>query len=249
MKQPLLSVVIPVYNEEKSLEILVQRVAEVAIPKEIILVDDGSSDRTPEIIEKTLKRDYKNLKAIRHPKNRGKGAAVRTGIAAATGDMVVIQDADLEYSPSDYPRLIEPIVRGEADVVYGSRFRNVNKLLFIWHWFLNRFMRRHYEIRYLHHFVGIQALNLLANLLYGAKITDEATCYKVFRTSLLREITLVSDGFEFCPEVTAKVLKKGRRIFEVPITYHPRTKKEGKKLNWKHGFTAIWTLIKYRFVD
>lgn len=247
--RPLLSVIIPVFNEEASIARIVERVKEAAVSKEIIIVDDGSTDGTVGVIERQLLPAASDIKLIRHGTNRGKGAAIRTAFQAVTGDIVIIQDADMEYSPSEYPQLVEPIIQGRAEVVYGSRFKNVNKLLFAWHWFLNRFFGRHYEIRYLHHFIGIQILNLLANLLYNARITDEATCYKVIKTSVLRDIKLRCNGFEFCPEVTAKLRKKGYSILEVPISYHPRTKKEGKKLNWKHGFEAIWTLLKYRFVD
>ncbi len=249
MSQPLLSVIIPVYNEAPNIARLVGAVEEVGLSKEIIIVDDGSTDGSTETIRQKILPGSKNVKFLRHEKNQGKGAAIRTGIAAAQGKIVIIQDADLEYSPSDYPRLVEPILEGRADVVYGSRFLHINKWLFVWHWFLNRFLGRRYEIRYLHHFLGIQLLNLLTNLLYSAKITDEATCYKVVRASVLKDINLRCRGFEFCPEVTAKLRKKGHTILEVPVTYHPWTKQEGKKLNWKHGFEAVWTLIKYRFVD
>lgn len=248
MTKPILSVIVPVYNEERSLAELIGRVQEVPIKKEIIIVDDCSTDCTPQII-KDIMRDHSNIKVLRHEKNKGKGAAIRTGIAAVEGEVVIIQDADLEYSPAQYPQLVQPILDGKTNVVYGSRFQTVNKVLFVWHWFLNRFLGRHYEIRYLHHFLGIQTLNLLANTLYDARITDEATCYKVVKASVLKDIRLRCNGFEFCPEITAKLRKKGHTILEVPITYHPRTKNEGKKLNWKHGFEAIWTLIKYRFTD
>ena len=249
VKPPLLSVVMPIYNEEKNIEEIVRRVSIVPIEKEMILVDDCSTDRTAEIIASRIVPKYPNIIFMRHEKNRGKGAAVRTGYSVVRGEIAIVQDADLEYNPSEYPELIQPILEGQTQVVFGSRFMKVDKFLFVWHWFLSRFLGRHYEIRYLHHFLGIQILNALANVLYGARITDEATCYKVVKTSLLNDIKLRCDGFNFCPELTAKLRKKGHRILEVPITYHPRTKKEGKKLNWKHGFEAIWTLLKYRFVD
>jgi glycosyltransferase involved in cell wall biosynthesis len=246
---PLLSVIIPVFNERDSIARIVGAVREVGLSKEILLVDDASTDGTQEVIEREILPGSSGITYIRHDRNRGKGAAIRTALPRVQGDIVLVQDADLEYSPADYPRLVEPIVEGRAAVVYGSRFRYVNKWLFVWQWFLIRFLGRHYEIRYLHHFLGIQLLNLLANVLYGARITDEATCYKVVKASVLRDINLRCEGFEFCPELTAKLRKKGHAIVEVPITYHPRTRKEGKKLNWKHGFQAVWTLIKYRFVD
>ena len=233
----------------KSIAKIVGAIQEVALSKEIIIVDDASTDNTVNVIEKEILPGSSHIKLIRHTQNQGKGTAIRTALAYVTGEIVIIQDADLEYSPSQYPQLIEPILQGKTQVVYGSRFRYVNKWLFVWHWFSNRFLGRHYEIRYLHHFIGIQILNILANILYDAKITDEATCYKVIKTSVLKDLKLRCKGFEFCPEVTAKLRKKGHRIYEVPITYHPRTKNEGKKLNWKHGFEAIWTLIKYRFTD
>ncbi len=245
----LLSVVIPVYNEKDNIARLIGAVEEVGIPKEIILVDDCSTDGTTDVIKQKILPGARNIKYFRHETNQGKGSAIRTGLKAVEGQIVIIQDADLEYSPSDYPKLIQPILDGKTDVVYGSRFLHINRWLFVWHWFQNRFLGRHYEIRYLHHFLGIQSLNFLANLLYRANITDEATCYKVIKTSVLKEINLRCRGFEFCPEVTAKLRKRGHKILEVPISYHPRTKQEGKKLNWKHGFEAIWTLIKYRFVD
>ena len=249
MERPVLSVIVPVFNEKNNIQRLVGAVQEVGISKEIILVDDASTDGTTEIIRDKIVPGARGIRLLRHEKNQGKGAAIRTGLQEARGDIVLIQDADLEYSPSDYPQLVQPILDGKTDVVYGSRFMHINKALFIWHWFLNRFLGRHYEIRYLHHFLGIQGLNLLANLLYNAKITDEASCYKVVRTSVLKDLNLKCRGFEFCPEVTAKLRKKGYTILEVPVTYHPRSKQEGKKLNWKHGFEAIWTLVKYRFTD
>ena len=249
MKRTVLSVVIPVYNEKTDIAELVGRVEASPVDKEIILVDDASTDGTPEIIEKEVVPKCRNVKFIRHERNGGKGRAIRTGLEYVTGDIVLIQDADLEYDPAEYPQLVQPILEGRTGVVYGSRFMKTDKRIFIWRWFQNRFLGKKYEIRYLHHFLGIQALNVLANLLYGANITDEATCYKVIKTDLLKDINLRCEGFEFCPEITAKLRKKGHTILEIPITYHPRTRQQGKKLNWTHGFEAIWTLIKYRFVD
>ena len=245
----MLSVIIPHFNEEKTIRRLVERVMAVPLSKEVILIDDASTDGSVGIIEKELAPLYPNLAVLRHERNRGKGAAIRTGLARARGDIVIIQDADLEYDPTDYLPIMRAFDDPSVSVVYGTRFRNVNRYLFVWHWFCNRFLGKHYEIRYLHHFLGIQALNLLTNVLYSAKITDEATCYKAFRRKVLDSIRLKCRGFEFCPEITAKVRKAGYAITEVPIRYPPRSHREGKKLNWKHGFEAIYTLVKYRFVD
>lgn len=249
MLNPTLSVVIPVYNEEQNIRKIIELIQQVSIEKEIVVVDDKSTDRTLEILENDILPIAGNVRLYKHQVNQGKGSALRTGFKEVKGEVILIQDADLEYDPNDYLALVTPIINGEAEVVYGSRFLKVNKCLFVWHWFLNHFFGRHYEIRYLHHFLGIQVLNAVANLLYGARITDEATCYKVFKKSVLDRITLKCTGFEFCPEFTAKVRKKGYKIVEFPIQYHPRSKKEGKKLSWTHGFEAIWTLIKYRFID
>jgi glycosyltransferase involved in cell wall biosynthesis len=247
--QPTLSVIIPVYNEKGDIAELVKRVKAVALPIEIVLVDDASTDGTVEIIEKTLLPAYPDIVFRRHDRNQGKGAAIRTGLREATGEIIIIQDADLEYDPQDYNQIYRKFRDPNVSVVYGTRFWKVNKHLFLWHWFCNRFFGAHYEIRYLHHFLGIQLLNLLANLFYSANISDEATCYKAFRRQVLEKIRLRCTGFEFCPEFTAKVRKAGYSIIEVPISYHPRSHQQGKKLNWRHGFEAIFTLIRYRFVD
>ncbi|MBF0254772.1 MAG: glycosyltransferase family 2 protein [Candidatus Omnitrophica bacterium] len=247
--QPLLSVVIPIYNEERTIERLFERVDRVPIRKEIILIDDGSTDRTREIIMRQLLPGTRRVKLVSHPTNLGKGSAIRTGLKEVAGDIVLIQDADLEYAPEEYPRLVAPILADEAEVVFGTRYCDLNKWRFVWRWLVNRMTGQCDEIRYLHHFLGIQILNAMVCILYQARLTDEATCYKVFKTEFIRSLDLKCRGFEFCPEVTAKIRKKGIRIHEVPITYHPRSHKEGKKLNWKHGFEAVWTLIKYRFVD
>ncbi len=244
-----LSVIVPVFNEARGLEAILRKVEQVPLEKEIILVDDGSTDRSREIIQNKFSA-RPGYQTVFHDRNQGKGAAIRSGLVKATGDIVIIQDADLEYDPRDYRQILRKFRSEPAvSVVYGSRFWNVNRYLFVWHWFCNRFLGAHYEIRYLHHFLGIQTLNLLANVLYSANISDEATCYKAFRRNVLEKITLKCRGFEFCPEFTAKVRKAGFKIYEVPITYHPRSHEQGKKLNWKHGFQAIWTLLKYRFVD
>jgi glycosyltransferase involved in cell wall biosynthesis len=245
----LLSVIIPVYNEKEYIAELVKRVQAVPLEKELILVDDHSTDGTPVIIENDIVKKYPNVRFLKHEKNQGKGAAIRTGLTAATGDLVIIQDADLEYDPQEYLPIVKKFEDASVNVVYDTRFSTVNNYLFVWHWFLNHFYKSDYEIRYLHHFIGIKTLNLLANVLYSAKITDEATCYKAFRRKIFDQITLKCRGFEFCPEVTAKVRKAGYEIVEVPISYHPRSKNQGKKLNWKHGMKAITTLIQYRFTD
>jgi len=226
-----LSVIIPAYNEERTIEELIKRVAQVlllqSIEKEIIVVDDKSSDKTLEIL-KQIQPKY-NLILAEHFKNQGKGAAIRTGVKKATGDFVIIQDADLEYDPNDYNKLIEPLLQGKAEVVYGSRIlgsKNHGKLAF---------------------YLGGLGVTLATNIICGIRITDEPTCYKVFKKDLLDSLNLETNGFEFCPEVTAKIAKRGIKIFEVPISYNPRGKSEGKKIKWKDGIIAIQTLIRYRF--
>ncbi len=231
MKKIKLSVIIPVYNEEKTVKEIVQRVMAVNVPKEIIIVDDYSSDKTREIL-KELKNN--KIKIILQDKNYGKGYAIRTGLNYATGDIVIIQDADREYDPEDYPKLIKPIVEGKTKVVYGTRFPKGCKTPSI---FTNKF------------FLANRVLTWASNLLYNAHITDEPTCYKVFASEVIKNLNLKCERFEFCPEVTAKVRKSGNEILEVPISYHPRNEDEGKKIKWKDGLEAIWTLIKYRFVN
>jgi glycosyltransferase involved in cell wall biosynthesis len=219
------SVIIPVYNERETVAETIARVRASPVQKEILVVDDASSDGTPEVVAGLAGDD---LKLIRQPRNQGKGAAIRRALADVTGDIVIIQDADLEYDPADYPALIAPILAGEASVVYGSR------------------APRFEGMRWPHRVFNWLAA-LLANLLYRAGITDEATCYKVFRTEVLREIPLQCQRFEFCPEVTAKVRKRGLRIREVPVSYHARSVGAGKKIRWWDGVVALWTLVKYRF--
>ena len=243
-----ISIVIPVYNEQPTIERIIGVVRAVNIHKEIIVVDDGSSDGTRELILEKYSA-MPGLKLLFHEKNTGKGSAIRTGIAQATGDILIIQDADLEYDPQDFFPILKKFEDKKIDVVYGTRFHGVSWLDFIKKWVQNRFFGAHHEIKSFHLFFGIQLLNLLANVLYDAKITDEATCYKAFRREVLKKIPLKCIGFEFCPEITAKVRKAGYKIHEVPISYHPRSAMEGKKLNWRHGIEAIWTLIKYRFTD
>ena len=230
-----LSVVIPVYNELHSLSALLRRVQAVNIPKEIILVDDCSTDGTRDLLRR-LEADNPggNIRVFYHQQNQGKGAALRTGFKQVTGTIVVVQDADLEYDPSEYPQLIEPIVDGRADVVYGSRFiGETHRVLFFWH------------------YVGNQVLTILSNMFTGLNLTDMETCYKVFRREVIDEIgpKLKSDRFGFEPEVTAKIAARKLRVYERPISYSGRTYAEGKKITWRDGFQALWCIIRFRFVD
>ncbi len=237
-----LSIIIPAYNEEETIKELLNKVKNVNlydVKKEIIVVDDGSKDSTIEIIKK-----IKGIYLIKHSKNKGKGAAIRTGIKYATGDITIIQDADLEYNPNDYYKLIKPIIDNKTQVVYGSRFLD-HDVYIKRH---KKFVKGKHTKAYTAFYFGGRFLTLLTNLLYKGNITDESTCYKVFRTKLLKSLNLKCNRFEFCPEVTAKVLKRGHKIIEVPTSYNPRTMEEGKKINWKDGIEAVWTLIKYRFV-
>ena len=243
-----LSVIVPVYNEKNTVKKIIEDIRAVPVFKEILVVDDGSTDGTHAILMAQYAKD-RDVKLLFHEKNSGKGSALRTGIAAVSGDIVIVQDADLEYDPKDFLPILAKFNEPGVDVVYGTRFRGMGPLNFIRRWFANRFLGAHHEIKQFHLFFGVQLLNLLANVLYGAGITDEATCYKAFRRQVLQQIRLRCRGFEFCPEVTAKVRKIGCKIHEVPISYHPRTTRERKKLNWGHGVEAIFTLIKYRFVD
>jgi glycosyltransferase involved in cell wall biosynthesis len=225
-----LSVVVPVYNEEKTIAEILKRVQKVGLAHEIIVVDDGSSDGTAAII-KNLRSD-KSIKFIAHPKNMGKGAAVRTGIEAATGEIILVQDADLEYYPEDYPALIKPIENGSADAVYGSRFMGgPRRTTMFWHMVANKM------------------LTFLTNILYNNILTDMETGYKLFKREILQDIKIRSNNFDFEPEITAKLLKRRARIFEVPITFNPRDYSEGKKIGLKDAFQALWALVKYRFVD
>jgi glycosyltransferase involved in cell wall biosynthesis len=221
------SVIIPVYNEKDTVAETIARVRAAAVDKEIVVVDDASTDGTPEIVEGLLGSD---LRLLRQPHNQGKGAALRRGIQEVGGDVVLIQDADLEYDPADYPALLAPIESGKADVVYGTRAPEFRGM---------RFPHRVFNWVAAH----------LANLLYRANITDEATCYKVFRTAIIKDIPLKCDRFEFCPEVTAKVCKRGIRIHEVPVSYEARSVGAGKKIRWWDGVEALWTLVKYRFIN
>jgi dolichol-phosphate mannosyltransferase len=227
---PLLTVVIPVYNEERTVAELLRRVAAGPYPhpqKEVVVVDDGSSDRTAEIL-----RDWSRpgFRILRHAANRGKGAAVRTGFAAARGEIVIVQDADLEYDPSDYPKVVEPIRRGEAEVVYGSRYLAANP-----------------DARWDKFRVAVELLNRLVWVLYGQRLTDEATCYKAMRADLLRRLDLKSERFELCAEMTAKVCRLGVPIREVAIGYRPRGVDEGKKIGWRDAWTTFATLFRWRW--
>jgi dolichol-phosphate mannosyltransferase len=224
-----LSIIIPVYNEKGTLLQLLEKVKNLPLEKEIIIVDDYSTDGTREIL-KSFPSD-EEVKVFFHNANRGKGFAIRTGLSHIAGDVVVIQDADLEYEPQDFLELLKPIQNGNAKVVYGSRLLSQKN-----------------EKSYFRYFFGGKLLTWLANLLYNAKITDEPTCYKMFKAEVIKDINLKCERFEFCPEVTAKVRKKGIDIVEVPIHYSPRKIKEGKKIRWKDGVEAIWALIKYRFI-
>ncbi len=225
----LLSVLIPAYNEVHNIQNILNKIGEVTIPKEIIVVDDGSTDGTRELLN-TLKSD--TIKVVFHEENQGKGGAIRTAIEHSKGDIIIIQDADLEYDPQDYYKLIPVIESGKEKVVYGSRFLNKQN-----------------KHSYFSFFLGGQVVTWITNILYFQNLTDEPTCYKVFDAKLLKSIKLNCTGFEFCPEVTAKIAKLGYKIPEVPISYYPRSISEGKKINWKDGVEAIWVLFKYRFVN
>jgi glycosyltransferase involved in cell wall biosynthesis len=225
-----LSVVIPVYNEQGTILEILRRVREVNLPKEIILVDDFSTDGTREILRNLAPDD--SLKVIFHERNQGKGAALRTGFGAVTGDIVIVQDADLEYDPAEYPALIQPIVANKADVVFGSRFLSApHRVLLFWH------------------SVGNKVLTTLSNMFTDLNLTDMETCYKVFRSEILERIKLREDRFGFEPEFTAKVARARFRIYEVPISYSGRDYSEGKKITWKDGIAAIYLILKYRFCD
>lgn len=224
-----LSVIIPVYNEAATLAEIISRVRATGLAGEIVVVDDGSSDPSPLILEKLRNGSQPALQIFRHKRNRGKGAAIRTGLAQVTGDLVLVQDADLEYDPADYPVLLAPFADPQVKVVYGSRnLRRNPRSSWSFYW-------------------GGRLLSWITNWLYGSRITDEATGYKIIKTDLLRAMNLETDGFEFCPEVTGKLLQQGIPIHEVPISYHPRSWNEGKKIQWYDGLVAIWTLTKYRF--
>ncbi|MEW6617666.1 MAG: glycosyltransferase family 2 protein [Patescibacteria group bacterium] len=222
------SIIIPVYNEENTIAEIIKRVKNAEswkLEKEIIVVNDGSIDKTGEILKK-----IKGITLLMHEKNKGKGSAIRTGLQHAHGEVFIIQDADLELNPAEYPLLLEPILKNNAKIVYGSRYLK-NKYVNLLSMLAN------------------VAVTQTANILYGLKITDEATGYKVFTREVLENITLTCTRFEFCPEFTAKIAKKGYTIKEVPVTYNYRRPDEGKKVGWRDGFEALWTLLKYKFIE
>lgn len=231
----ILSIVIPVYNEQATLASLIEKVGSVdldplGLTRDIVVVDDCSQDGTP-AIARQLAQEGK-IRLIRHDLNQGKGAALQTGFLEARGDIVIIQDADLEYDPDEYPRLLKPILDGKADVVFGSRFMGgePHRVLYFWHYVGNRF------------------LTLLSNMMTNLNLTDMETCYKVFRSEVIKSLKLEEKRFGFEPEVTAKIARLGCRIYEVGISYTGRTYAEGKKINWKDGLRALWCILKYRFI-
>ena len=226
---PLLSVVMPVFNEATTIDEIIRRVLAVPVRTQLIVVDDCSTDGTRETL--TRLQHELGFTLLLQPKNRGKGAALRAGFEAIRGDLVVIQDGDLEYSPEEFPQLIELICDGRADVVYGSRF-----------------IGRH-RVFLFTHYLGNRLLTLLTNVLYNTMLTDMETCYKVMRTDVLRSMTLRSNGFGIEPELTAKIFKRGYRVYEIPITYDGRGYDEGKKIGWRDGVVALWVLLRYRFSE
>ena len=227
-----LSVVVPVFNERTTLVEVIRRMRTVELPdgieREIIMVDDGSTDGTRDVLRQL---GDSTVRVLKHDTNRGKGAAVRTGLQVASGDYVLVQDADLEYDPEDWPKLIAPVQRGRARVVYGSRFTGERRNMLFLHW------------------VGNRVLSLVTNVLYNTTLSDMETCYKLVDRSLLLDLDLRSERFDIEPEITAKILKRRIRIYEVPISYTGREFDEGKKITWRDGFAALWTLAKFRFAD
>jgi glycosyltransferase involved in cell wall biosynthesis len=225
-----LSVIVPVFDERNTVVEIVRRMRAVELPVdlEIVIVDDGSTDGTRDVLRQL---GDSTVRVINHDVNRGKGAAIRSGLAHVSGDLVLVQDADLEYDPEDWPKLLAPLLRGKARVVYGSRFTGERRNMLFLHWVGNRF------------------LSLVTNVLYNTTLSDMETCYKLFDRTLLEGITIRAQRFEFEPEVTAKILRQGVRIYEVPISYTGREFDEGKKITWRDGFVALWTLVKYRFKD
>ncbi len=245
-----LSVVIPVHNEKSTVLELIQRVEAVGVEKEIIVVDDKSNDGTTELLRTKLK-ESPDRRMVFLKTNHGKGFAIRAALRRVTGDVVIIQDADLEYDPNDYKKLLELFESRNASVVYGSRFMHLKTLAYVREWLASRLAARECLVGHVYfaNFLCIKLLNFMVLLLFGKKITDEATCYKAFKTEVFRKIRLKCTRFEFCPEVTAKVLKAGYDIIEVPISYKPRKTEHGKKINWKDGVAAMVTLLRYRFSD
>jgi glycosyltransferase involved in cell wall biosynthesis len=231
-----LSIVVPVYNERATVRELLERVASAPLPEgvepEIVVVDDGSTDGTRELLRELAAGGALAFRFFEQPRNRGKGAAFRRGFAEATGDLVLIQDADLEYDPADYPALLAPILAGQADAVFGSRFLGgPHRVLLYWH------------------YLGNRLLTTLSNMMCNLNLTDMETCYKVFRRSLLDGMPLRSNRFGIEPELTAKLARRGARIYEVPISYHGRTYDQGKKIGWKDGFAALWAIVRFNLAD
>jgi glycosyltransferase involved in cell wall biosynthesis len=223
-----LTVLVPVFNERTTVAEVIRRMRAVELPLvlQIIMIDDGSSDGSDKVLGAI---EDSTVRVLRHKANQGKGAALRTGLAEARGDLILIQDADLEYDPNDWPKLLEPILRGKARVVYGSRFTGERKNMMPLHWFGNRL------------------LSLVTNVLYRTTLSDMETCYKLFDSQVLEGLTVVSNRFDFEPEITAKVLRRGHRIYEVPISYAGREHDEGKKITWRDGVTALAALVRFRF--
>lgn len=227
-----LSIIIPVYNEKGTIREILERVKATPYPKEIIVVDDGSTDGTSEILSRLASADEASIRVVYHRKNMGKGAAFRTGFSLVTGNLVIIQDADLEYDPRDYPKLLKPILEGQADVVYGSRLLPAGGArMSFWHYFVNRM------------------LTLLSNMLTNLHLADMETCYKAFRTCVLRRINIRSNRFGVEPELTAKVARMRLRICEVPISYKARSYTEGKKISWKDGLAAVFHIVRFKFCE
>ena len=230
----ILSILMPVFNEKATIATIIQRVMAVdaGCEKELVIVDDMSTDGTREFLKNLSAERRHGIKIVLHEQNQGKGAALRTGLQHTTGEVILIQDADLEYDPADYPKILDPFLKGQADVVYGNRFHGgVHRVLYFWHC------------------LGNQGLTFLSNLLTNLNLSDMEVGYKAFRADVLKSITLKSNRFGFEPEVTAKVAKLGCRIYEVPIAYHGRTYAEGKKITWKDGISALWCLVRFRYFD
>ncbi len=229
---PLLSVLVPVFNERDTVREIVQRIQQVDVDKEIIMIDDYSTDGTRKIL-KEIESENDNVRVLFHERNKGKGAAIRTGIPAIEGEIALVQDADLEYNPAEYPRLVAPIVDGRADVVYGSRFKGgePGRVHLFWH------------------FLGNQLLTLVSNMFTNLNLTDMETCYKVFRSDLLKSIPLEANRFGFEPEITAKIARRRCRVYEIGITYDGRDYSEGKKIGWKDALAAFYFIIRYSLRD